>query len=150
VKIEKSDTRLVLTSSAWPFFHKEVVLDAATGDLTIDEKWLLFRKDHRRVSFADIGGVGIEPAVLMGAPEGGSDEGWQVFLIPRREAIWTKKLVIDKDQSKNEQRELAKCIRDFIKASGYEEIDLVECPEPPETTFFPQGDRYGTGGWRRF
>jgi hypothetical protein len=146
--VEKSDTRLILTSSNWPFSSKEVVLDAATGDLTIYKKWLLVRRDHQRVSFADIDAVEIVGDWQYRRFAGGF---WRVFLLPRRKATWIEepKISLFYGEDLKKGRELAKYIRDFIRASGYEEIDLVESVEPPET-MFPQGARYGTGGWKRF
>ena len=146
--IEKSDTLLMLTSSSRPFSRKKVVLDAAAGDLTIHKKWLLIREDHQRVSFADINAVEIVGDWQYRRSAGGF---WRVFLKPRRKAAWIEepKISLFYGEDLKKGRELAKCIRDFIRASGYEDIDLVECVEPPETTF-PQGARYGTGGWRRF
>jgi hypothetical protein len=146
--VEKSDTRLTLTSPNWPFSRKEVVLDAATGDLNIHKKWLLIREDRQRVSFADINAVEIVGDWQYRRFAGGF---WRVFLIPRRKATWIEepKISLFHGEDLKKGRELAKCIRDFIRASGYDEIDLVESVEPPETSF-PQGARYGMGGSRRF
>ena len=72
-------------------------------------------------------------------------------MIARRKVTWIQgpKISLFCGEDLKRGRELAKCIRDFIRASGYEEIDLVEGVEPPEI-MFPQGSRYGTSGWRRF
>ena len=146
--VEKSDTRLILTSSNWLFSRKEVLLDAATEYLTIHKKWLLVREVHQGVSFADIDAVEIVGDWQYRRSAGGF---WRVFLKPRRKAAWIEepKISLFYGEDLKKGRELAKCIRDFIRASGYEEIDLVESVEPPET-MFPQGARYGTGGWKRF
>jgi len=146
--VEKSVPRLILISSNWPFSRKEVVLDALTGDLTIHKKWFLVREDRQRVSFSDIVAVEIIGDWQYRTFAGGF---WRVFLIARRKVDWIQgpKISLFYGEDLKRGRELAKCIRDFIRDSGYAEIDLIEGVEPPEITF-PQGCRYGVGGWRRF
>ena len=143
--IEESNHRLVVRLASLPFriSSTEIVIDRAKSDMTIYTRDYYFLKHHQHIHLADIKDIIVKNRAYMTA--GGPEIIWSVSLLLHS----GKQVVIQENRDLQSLKDLASYIKEYVKATGFEEVNLIDRSPERQRTFQSNGYRYGIGGRRR-